>query len=156
MAGLTNRGAYNILGRSYVGQSIPTNYHILLFTGSTAGSGTDPTADTNTVGDHTQIATGNGYSDGGAQLTPGATDFDVHTEDDVNNRGYIQIKDIVFSASGGPIPASGDPAETAALTDDNGTVGSREVEWYWPLGSGYSVSDGQSLTLQDLEARIAA
>jgi hypothetical protein len=126
-----------------------TNYYIVLWTSATA-----PTQDTNTVSDHTQIATGNGYSDGGYSLTPGDTDFDVLTEDDSNDRALLQVKDVTWSASGGSIPDTGDGARYAGLTDDNATVANREVYMYWDLSSDRSVSDGQDLTLQDLEVRI--
>ena len=149
MAGWTNKGKYEALALMFRTWTRETNYFIILFTSATA-----PDADTNTVSDHTQIATGNGYSDGGYSLTPGDTDFDVATEDDANDRGLVQIKDVVWSASGGSIPDTGDGARYAALTDDNGTVADREIYQYWDLSSDRSVSDGQDLTLQDLEIRI--
>ena len=103
------------------------------------------------MSDLTQINTGNGYADGGYQLTPGATDFDVWNEDDAGDQGEIQIKDIVWTASGGPIPSSGSGARYAVLTDDNATVANREILAYWDLVSDRSVSSGQTLTLQDCE-----
>ena len=81
---------------------------------------------------------------------------DVLTEDDANDRGLTQAKDIVWTASGGSIPASGDGARYAVLLDDNATVGSREVLAWWDLTSDRSVSDGQTLTLQDCELRLNA
>jgi hypothetical protein len=87
-------------------------------------------------------------------LNKDATDFDVITEDDTNDWGRVQVKDLVWTASGGPIPASGDGARYAIFTDDNGTIGSREVYAYWDLTSDRTVSDGQTLTLQDCELRI--
>ncbi len=113
-----------------------------------------PVADTNTLGELTQIAVGNGYTTGGYSLLRNATDFDVWTEDDTNDRGLIQIKDVVWTAAGGPIPATGSGARYAVLTDDNATVASREVYHYFDLVSDRSVSSGQTLTLQDCELRI--
>lgn len=149
MAGWTNKGKYKMLGWSLRQETIPTNFYVALVTSATA-----PTADINTLGELTEIPDGNGYTSGGYQLTKNSTDFDVWTEDDTNDRGLIQIKDIVWTASGGPIPASGNGARYAVLTDDNATVGSREVYAYWNLVSDRSVSDGQTLTLQDCELRI--
>lgn len=63
----------------------------------------------------------------------------------------VQIKDVSWTASGGSIPSSGSGARYAVLTDDNATVGNREVLAYWDLTSDRTVSDGQTLTLQDLE-----
>lgn len=148
MAGWTNRGKVRNLGMWLRGVTLPTNVYVILFTSATA-----PGADTNTVGDHTQVSTGNGYTDGGYQLDLNSTDFDVLTEDDTNDRALIQIKDVVWTASTGTLPAS-DSARYAGLTDDNATVASREVYAYWDLSSDRQVSDGQTLTLQDLELRL--
>lgn len=149
MAGWTNRGKYNFLNWIYRAGTIPTNFYIILYTSATA-----PTADTNTNADHTEINAGNGYTAGGFQLSKNATDFDVLTEDDTNDRALIQVKDVTWSASGGAIPGSGSGARYAALTDDDGTQANREVIHYWDLSSDRTVSDGQDLTLQDLEIRI--
>lgn len=149
MAGWTNKGKFAALGVWLRGVAAETNTYIALATSAVA-----PIADHNTFGQLTQIATGNGYADGGLILTPGATDFDVITEDDGNDRALIQLKDIVWTASGGPIPSSGGGARYAALTDDNVTVGSRELYNYWDLVSDRTISDTQTLTLQDCEIRI--
>lgn len=150
MAGMTNKGKFKIFNYYFRRSgALPTNFYIALVTSAVA-----PTADTDTLGQLTQIATGNGYSTGGFQLTPNATDFDGMTENDINDRLEMMIKDVVWNASGGPIPASGNGARYAVLTDDNGTVGSREVIFWWDLASDRSVSSGQPLTLQDLQVRL--
>ncbi len=145
---VTNKGKVQRL-RGMQGIAEPTNFFVALVTNAVA-----PVADTNTLSELTEIAAGNGYSSGGISLTKNATDFDVLTEDDTNDRAFIQIKDLVWTASGGPIPASGSGASFAVLTDDNVTVGSREVYVSWDLGGARTVSDGQSLTLQDCELRL--
>ncbi len=149
MAGWTNRGKYMALGRLWRATALPTNYYLALWTDATA-----PTADTNVMSDGTQIAAGNGYTTGGYQLTAGATDYDVWTEDDTNDRALVQMKDIVWTASGGNIPASGDGARYAVHTDDDGTIADREVYHYFDLTSARTVSTGQTLTLQNCEIRI--
>lgn len=149
MPGWTNKGKFQALGRLYRGVALPTNYYVALIT-----SAATPDADTNTVSQMTEIAAGNGYTSGGISLSKNATDFDVITEDDTNDRGLIQIKDLVWTASGGNLPGSGSGARRAVFTDDNGTVGSREIYHFWDLVSDRTVSDGQSLTLQDCEIRI--
>jgi hypothetical protein len=40
------------------------------------------------------------------------------------------------------------------LTDDNATVANREVFVCWDLASDRSVSDGQTLTIQNAELRL--
>lgn len=149
MAGWTNKGKMRVLEWALRGGTIPANFNVFLATSAVA-----PTADTNTKSELTEVATGNGYTAGGISVSHNSTDFDVLTEDDTNDRGLIQIKDLVWTASGGSLPASGNGARYALLTDANATLGSREVLFYWDLGADYQVSSGQTLTLQNLEIRI--
>lgn len=149
MAGWTNRGKYRMLRGWLAGQSIPTNFYVALCTSAVA-----PTADTNTLSELTQIANGNGYTTNGLLISRNTTDFDVTTEDDANDRALAQLKDLVWTATGGNLPASGSGARYAVLTDDNATPGSRDVLAYWDLVSDRVVSDGQSLTLQNCELRL--
>jgi hypothetical protein len=113
-----------------------------------------PTADTNVLGDLTEIAAGNGYTSGGTSLARNSTDFDVLTEDDTNDYALVQVKDIVWTASGGALPSDSVGATYAVITDDNGTVGSRDVYHYGSLGGARVVSSGQTLTIQNFEIRI--
>lgn len=145
MAGVTNRGKYNLLDLVR-GASVPTNYYVGL-----ASAAID--ADDDTYADLTEVTAGNGYTAGGQSITPNSTDFDVLTEDDVNDRAYMRIKDLTWTGTGGTLPSSGN-ATYAFLTDDNGTMSAREVWFYWDLGGSYQVSSGQDLTLVDLEIRI--
>ena len=147
--GWTNRGKYKVLDWVFRNATEVTNFYVALVTSATA-----PTCDTNLMSDLTEIAAGNGYTSGGYQLTPNSTDFDVINEDDTNDLAKIQIKDVVWTASGGSIPDSGNGARYAVLTDDNATVANRIIIAYWDLTSDRSVSDGQSLTLQDCELRL--
>ena len=149
MAGWTNRGKYNALNYVFRNAAEATNFYVFLATSATA-----PTADINTKSELTEIATGNGYTAGGISLNRDATDFDVLTEDDTNDRALIQIKDLVWTASGGNLPASGNGARYAILTDDNVTLGSREVWTYFDLVSDRTVSTGQTLTIQNAELRL--
>ncbi len=150
---LTNRGKIRIweivFRGQYNGGALPTNLYIRLVTSATA-----PTVDTNLVSELTEIASGNGYTAGGFSLSKNSTDFDTLTEDDTNNRGDILIKDVAWTASGGPLPASGNGARYAVLTDDNATDANREVLAFWDLTTDRSVSDTQDLTLQDLGLRL--
>lgn len=142
----TNRGKYRILESYFRGVSAPSNFYVALVTADNV-----PDADTNVFSDLTEIAAGNGYASGGYSLTPGVTDFDTLTEDDTEDEGQIQIKDVAWNASGGPIPASGNPARYVVLLDDDATVADREVLDWWDLGGNVSVTDGNPLTLVDLE-----
>jgi hypothetical protein len=150
MAGFTNKGKFRMAEAYLRAVATPTNLYMALVTSVNV-----PDADTNTLGDLTEITAGNGYTTGGYQLTPGATDFDVCNEDDVNDLAHVEIKDIAWVASGGSIPSAGNGARYAVLIDDNATVSLREVLAYFDLVSDRTISVGQTLTLQDctLEAK---
>lgn len=146
----TNRGAFRILQSFFRATSTPTNLFIALVTSAVA-----PVVDTNTFSELTEVASGNGYTAGGISLSRNSTDFDVLTEDDTNDRAIIQLRDIVWTASGGNLPGSGSGARYAILTDDNGTQGSRDIINSWDLTSDRVVSSGQTLTLQNCELRAS-
>jgi hypothetical protein len=148
-SGFTNRGKFKLLDWVFRGTALPTNFYVALCT-----SAATPTADTNTFSELTEIAAGNGYTAGGISLTKNSTDFDTLTEDDSGDLGKVLIKDLVWTASGGTLPASGNGARWAILTDDNATQGSRLVIAWFDLTSDRSVSSGQPLTLQDCELRL--
>lgn len=146
MAGWTNRGKFMMLNTYFRAVAAPTNFYVALVTSATA-----PTADTNTLSELTEVAAGNGYTAGGFSLSRNATDFDTLTEDDAGDKALIQVKDVAWTASGGSIPGSGSGARYAVLTDDNATLGSRQVLAFWDLVSDRVVSVTQILTLQNLE-----
>ena len=148
MAGWTNRGKYDCLALWARTTAPVTSTFYLALVKST------PTADTNTMADVTQIATGNGYTDGGLSVSRNATDFDVLTEDDTNDLAYVQLKDFSWTASGGSLPSDSNGATYAVLTDDNATVANRDVFHYGSLGGARVVSSGQTLTLQNFEIRL--
>jgi len=144
----TNRGSFLILDWIFHRQAMPTNLYVALVTADI-----EPTVKINTFGQLTEIADGNGYTTGGYQITPDATDFDVMTQDDVNDLALTQIKDIAWTATGGPIPASGDGARYAVLLDDNGTIANRQVIAVWDMITDRAVTVGNPLTLIDLELK---
>ena len=141
-SGLTNKGKYSLLIWALCGDTIPTNFYIALVSDT-------PDADTNLMSDLTEITAGNGYTSGGYQITPNHTDWDTRTEDDAADTGYIQLKDIEWTASGGPIPSAGNDATYAVLTDDDGTVADREVYAFFDLGGSIAVTDGNVLKIED-------
>ena len=62
---------------------------------------------------------------------------------------HDQVEDVVITASGGDITCT-----YAVLTDDNVTEGSREVYAFFDLAGSKTVSNGQTITLQDMQATI--
>lgn len=149
MAGVTNRGKFRLFDVWFRNSAIPGGAFAIFL----ATNATPPTADTNLKSDLTEIATGNGYSAGGINVARNSTDWDTLTEDDALDIAFAQLKDITWTASGGPIPASGSGARWAILTDQNATLASREVQVFWDLQADRSVTIGQSLTLQNCEVR---
>lgn len=148
-SGKTNRGKFTMLDIFYRNATEMTNFFIALFDQTTA-----PTVDTNTKSELTEIPNGTGYTTGGISLNRNSTDFDVLTEDDTNDRAIVQLKDIVWTATGGSLPTSGTGARWACLTDDNATQGSRLIIDWFDLVSNRVVSDTQTLTLVDCEMRL--
>jgi len=144
-SGWTNKGKYKTLGWSFRGETTPTVFYLRLCT-----SAATPTVDFNTASEVTEITAGTGYTAGGASVSRNSTDWDVWTEDDTADEGYIQLKDFAWTASGGSISG----ARWALLTDDNGTDASRELYAWWDLTSDRTVTDGQTLTLQNCELKI--
>lgn len=145
-SGVTNRGRKNIAAVTFRGATPPTYFYVILAT-----SAATPTVDSNTMAEFTEIAAGNGYTSGGYQINRNGTDWDTLTEDDSGDQAVLQLKDITWTAVTGNLPATGNGARWALLTDDNGTLNSREVWAWWDLVSDRSVSVGQPLTLQNCE-----
>jgi hypothetical protein len=148
MAGFTNRGKKLMYDSYFRAASTPTVFYLVLCT-----SAVTPTADTNTLSDLTQIASGNGYTTNGQSVSRNSTDFDYLNEDDGNDYAQIQLKDFGWTATGGSLPASGNGARLAVLTDDNATPANRNVIAFWDLSSDRTVSNGQTMTLQNCELR---
>lgn len=142
----TNRGKHSMQDVYFRNGTEPTTFFVALFSNAVP-----PTVDINTKSELTEVANGLGYVTGGISVARNSTDFDVHTEDDTNDRDLIQIKDLVWTCTGAPGIG---PARWAALTDDNATQGSRLILDYWDLVSDRTISDTQTLTLQDLELRL--
>ena len=146
---VTNRGKYLILQGVFRNMGLPASFYMAL-----ADQTTTPTVDHNAFSEHTEVPAGNGYTSGGIALARNATDWDVLTEDDTNDRALVQAKDLVWTASGGNLPASGTGARWLDCLDDNVTIGSRQIFGSFDLASNRTVSDGQTLTIQNAEFRL--
>ena len=151
----TNRGKFLLLDWVFHAETMPDTFYVVLITSDNV-----PTKATNTLSELTEIVEGNGYDEGGYELfvDASAPDFDVFTEDDANDRALVQLKDIVWDASSGAeIPASGNGARYAVLTDGDGSsgedMGVRQVIAVWDLLWSRTVPTGESLTLANCELR---
>lgn len=145
----TIRGARRVLGAVFQGESLPTNFYIALVKASPA-----PSIDTVTLSQLTQIANGNGYVTGGISLDRNSADFDQLLTDNTEDKVIAQLRDIVWTASSGAIPASGDGARYAVLTTDDATPADREIWWVFDLNGTRIVSEGQAITLIDMGVSI--
>jgi hypothetical protein len=101
-----------------------------------------------------EIATGNGYTGGGDTIGRDTTDWDTLTIDTASNYGYIRLKDIVWTASGGNLPDTGLGASYAVLLDNDTAVGSRQIYAWFDLSQARTIGAGATLTLQDVEIRL--
>lgn len=140
---LTNRGKQLIGAGYFGGGTIQTNFYWILFTSAVA-----PTVDTAVTTGLTEIANGNGYATGGLIKAANGTNFPF-VQDDTNDRTEADPPDLVWTASGGSLPASGNGARYLGLTTGAEAAGSRQLIAYYDLGSDRSVSVSQTLTLQN-------
>ena len=144
MAGFTNRGKFQI-GSVYF-KNLTTNFAPTAF--KVALCTTQPTNDTNTLSELTQITGGTGYTTGGIAVERSVTGFDTATEDDSGNLASFKIKDLVWTASGGSIS----DISYAVLVDDSATP--YVIAWWTVTGGPVTVTTGQTFTLQDCELRF--
>lgn len=147
---ITNRGKAIILDAFFRNQNQPASFEVHLVTGAST-----PTVDTNDLSELTEVANGNGYTTStGFQLSRNTTDWDTLNEDDGGNLANLLAKDVVWTASGGPIPASGDAARWAACTTPGATAADKKILLVWDLGADRPVSIGQNLTLENADVRL--
>lgn len=143
----TNNGFRSVLSVYFSEESQQSSFRLVLITADTA-----PTASTTTFSGLTEIGAGNGYTSGGVTLTP---DTDTTTtQDNGNSLAKTVFSDKVITASGGSIPASGNPIRYVLLTDANATLADREVFCVWDLGANTTIASGNTLTLDDLTPRL--
>lgn len=151
MPGWTNRGKQRVLQYAFRNEDVPTNYKLLLATSATA-----PTKLLTTTTGITEIPAGNGYTAGGATVARSTAGFDVAAVSTTidSGTGYVQLADVVFTATtAGSIPSSGTGARWALLTTST-NAGAEDVLQYFSLGSARTVGAGQSLTVQDAQVNV--
>lgn len=91
-----------------------------------------------------QLSTGNGYTQDDETLAGVAV-----TEDDTDDRAEVTWNDVTWTAASGSIGPTG-----AAIIYDDSTADDTVVGCI-DFGADYTIADGSSLQLQDLEFRLA-
>lgn len=148
-SGITRRGMFRISEIIFQGATAPANFFIGLVTAATA-----PTTLTVTLSQLTEIAQGAGYSSGGYSIARNSTDWVSVTES--GDDAITQMRDFDAVASGGALPLSGADAAYIVLLGPHATPASREVWAWWSLKGDRHVSDGQSMTFDDVKAILTA
>jgi hypothetical protein len=148
MAGWTNRGKKNCLSLfTGEGYSAPTTFYLALVKST-------PTAATNVLGDLTEITAGNGYAAGGVAVARNNTIW-TSVEDDGADEGYVSAINITFTnTGGGTIPSDAAGATHGVLTDDNGTLASREVFAYGSFGGAKVSGTDQDFIVQGMRLTL--
>lgn len=118
----TNRGTFRMLESVFRNVPILSGFAIALITDSVL-----PSLSTVLLGELEEIVSGNGYTSGGVTVSRDSIGFPVIIQDDVLNKSSIIMKDVIFTASGGILPVSGNGIKFIVLTDNNTTIGDREV-----------------------------
>lgn len=141
-SGWTDKGAYQVLGGYFRGETIPTTFDLRLVTDAVA-----PNSDTTVFSALTEVTAGTGYTADGASLARNSTVWDVWNE----NAGSadVELADVTWTASGGSISG----ARHAVLCNDT-SGGTAEVYAYFDLTENRTVTDGQALTLQNCKLTI--
>jgi hypothetical protein len=113
-----NRGKRLLIGRGVGRTSLPSKFKAALVKATYT-----PNADHATWADVSanEIGTGNGYSAGGIDVESSSTGFTADAQDDTGDTGDVTLKDLVYTASGGTIPAAGAGARYLVLMDFNAT-----------------------------------
>ena len=91
-----------------------------------------------------ELSTGNGYTAGGEALTTLTL-----AEDDTDNRAEMTCDDVQWDASGGDIG----PFGAAIIYDD--TTSDDTVILCVDFGTDYTIPNGSSFQLKDIEIRVA-
>jgi hypothetical protein len=91
-----------------------------------------------------QLATGNGYTQDDKTLANAQV-----SEDDVNDKGKATFDNVTWTASGGDIGPTG----AAVIYDD--TTADDTVVGCIDFGTDYTVPDGSSFQLQNLEVNVS-
>ena len=142
---ITNRGKLRILQGFFRESFLQTGFTIVLVTADNI-----PTVDTNLMSELTEIVAGNGYISGGVAISRDVIGFPTELENDAGDLSTITMKDVIFTASGGTLPLSGNGVKFAILADNNATLANREVFAFAEFTTVSILFDTQILSIKNL------
>ena len=138
----TDYGIYRMLDITFRSATAPTACSVRLLANLTGAD-----VDAENFSGLTEVSAGNGYSTGGVTVPLSSVGFDVLADDSGNNRQYLQLADVSWTASGGDISALG----AALVMTDSGTD---KVWAVFDFGGTVTATDGGTLTMQNCELRV--
>lgn len=144
-SGLTSRGIARVFDVAARAATAPGGFFMALVTTAVA-----PSRTTKTLGTLTQIAATNGYTNGGIAIPRSNVGFTAITEDDVNFLVDVAVQTFQQAASGGSIG----PFRYLVLTEDGGTVSSRNVWGFIDLGQDVTIASGQTKQWPGTKLRV--
>lgn len=146
---MTNYGKKKLLDICFRNGTAPTSFKLMLCADNDAGD-FQPTPDTETPTTLKEINAGNGYVAGGSSITRNSTGFPTLGYDLSADFGYISLKNVTFTASGGSIPASGRPIRYAVLLDQS----SHALAYCEVSATGLTIPNGQTFVIQNFRLEI--
>lgn len=151
VSGFTNKFKVEMLAAFFIqGEALPANFYIALITDDVV-----PGPGTGVMGELTEIAEGNGYVQGGMFISRDAVDFPSITEDSNDNEGIAEMKALVFTAIGGPIPSSGKGARYAVLIGTNAIIEARKVYAWFDLEAERILDDTDELSINGMSMKLS-
>lgn len=138
----TDYGINRMLDITFRSATGPTACSVRLLSNLTGAD-----VDAENFADLNEVSAGNGYATGGETVTLDSSGFDVLQDDSGNNRQYLQLADVQWTASGGSIAAAG----AALVMTDGGTA---KVWAIFDFGGTVTATDNGTFTLQNCELRV--
>jgi hypothetical protein len=145
--GVTVRGMARAFDAYFRGQGIPPQFYTAL-----SSAAHPPTTSTATLSDLAEVAVGNGYGAGGLALPRDSSGFPASgfVEEDQALRVSLTLRDVVWTATGGSLPAA-IPARYLSLLDADPVPATRDVLAWWDLQAPVQVTSGNTITVRGMQ-----
>lgn len=144
----SNNGKY-LLFRALFFNSVPSKFYMALITNDQI-----PGPDNNDLDYLTEVYPGNGYTEGGQEISSGSSSFDYCGINNATDKAVVQLVDIVFTATGEGIPVTGKGAYYAVLCVLGDYSSDRHTICWWDLETERTADAGQQIVLKDLTMEL--